>query len=253
MPGVLITENGQVPVNVSPTTYITWTGMNNAIYTLQTSNTTSASTLPVFSQQTTGLYWQQLCTQAEFKSFYFNMPTITSSTTTNLTVEYWARLNEIYEETAEQKRERLERQQEADRKYAEQRARQKAERDAANELANNLLLACLTPEQARQHLEEGFFDVVGSRGHRFRIQTARRPDGGTQSGNVILLNDEGKNEAKYCVHPPDGLPHPDAWLAQKLALEADEDRVLAVANMPWRREGHVDLRQEARERLRLAA
>jgi hypothetical protein len=240
---------------ISTDCLITWSNLNQTYYTMQTSTTTSASILPVFSQPGTALFWEQL----NNKYVYFGMPTITT-TSGNLSTLQWVNFNTHYEETAEQQRERLAREQEAVRLQneglAERRAQlavQDRERQAADELAGNLLLACLSPGQAMSHLDNGWFDVTGSRGHRFRIftRTGVSPGWGAgQSGNVVLLDAEGKQEARYCVHPPDGLPHADAWLAQKLALEADEDTVLAVANLPWNRSGHADIRPAARERQR---
>jgi hypothetical protein len=195
----------------------------------------------------------------------WNQTLITSSTTStafiidlaaesHLTPELiWTHYNCTYELTAEQKAARARREEE---RQAQLAVRER-ERAAADELAGKLLLACLDENQARDHLELGWFDVISSRGRRFRIftRTSVRGQGSrpSQAGNVVLLSGQGQQEARYCVHPPDGLPHADAWLAQKLALEADEDTVLAVANMPWRREGHVDIRPDARRRLQLAA
>jgi hypothetical protein len=182
----------------------------------------------------------------------------TSTGTTTLSMNQWVSYNTAYEETAEQKsqRERQQAEYEAGReqRLAEQEARRVqrvAELKAANRLAEDLLMACLSPDQAADHALRGWFDVEGSMGNRYRIFTST-PAGmngqPTQAGNVVLLDAEGRQQARYCVHPPDGLPHADAWLAQKLALEADEDTVLAVANMPWHRSGHQDIRPAARQR-----
>jgi hypothetical protein len=126
------------------------------------------------------------------------------------------------------------------------------EHAAANSLAEDLLMACLSPQQAGDHVRLGWFDVVSSRGRRFRIYTRTPADPRYypgQAGNVVLLAASGSNhEARYCVHPPGSLPDADAWLAQKLALEADEDSVMRVANMPWSRTGHLDIRPAARSR-----
>jgi hypothetical protein len=125
------------------------------------------------------------------------------------------------------------------------------ERDtqAASIKAEDLLMACLSPQQAVDHIDLGWFDVVSSRDRRFRIYTRTPADPHHypgQAGNVVLLDRRGRPEARYCVHPPGGLPDADAWLAQKLALEADEDSMMRVANMPWCRSGHNDIRAEAR-------
>lgn len=233
-------------ISNSPSSNAWWNTLNIQWYT--TTSTTTNYILPTFSNGTNALTWQSWVQQP---------PTIWSYD------PQWVNMNTHYEETAEQMAARVAREaaeaeiRERERVAARARmeVREREVRDA-NQLAESLLLACLSPEQARTHLEQGYIDVIGSRGHRFRIQTAVRWDGrswrgGTQSGNVLLLDAEGRTQAKYCVHPPDYLPHADAWLAQKLALEADEDTVLAVANLPWRAPEHRDIRGAARDRLRL--
>lgn len=223
----------RLEVNLQPIVWQTWNG---------TYYTTTTTTPILLNQQNLQVYsnWQVI------------QPWTQTTTTTSINWEQpWTVYNARYEETAAQRAAR-------ERAAREQRARQEAasarfavyerERAAADELARNLLLACLNADQAADFLERKRFDVLSSRGRRFRIKC-----GGGQAGNVALLDGNGQEEAHYCVHPPDGLPHADAWLAQKLALEADEDTVMAVANMPWSRAGHRDIRPAARRTLRLAA
>lgn len=75
---------------------------------------------------------------------------------------------------------------------------------------------------------DGRFHVHGSRGRRYCI----RAQG--QSGNVNLVDKFGVIQAK-AVCSPSGLegsvPDPDAWLAQMLALQYDDDHFLRTANV----------------------
>lgn len=93
--------------------------------------------------------------------------------------------------------------------------------------AMNVLLAFLTDDQ-REELQHpcGYgmgFSVAGSRGGRFFI----RVDGGV-AGNVMELDAEGNRVAFYCAYPP-GVPEGDVFLAQKLALETNEEAFIDVA------------------------
>jgi hypothetical protein len=93
-----------------------------------------------------------------------------------------------------------------------------------------VLLSLLTAEQAASYQENGWFEVRGSRGGRWRIRNRG------QAGNVDLMPEIGEErDASFCVHPPDGLPDADAHLAQMLALVTDEDRFRQVANCVHRR------------------
>jgi len=111
---------------------------------------------------------------------------------------------------------------------------QQRARIEAKARAEELLRSCLTSHQREQMDESGCFPVAGSDGGLFLIYTDR----GT-SGNVTELFDEddGLVEiARWCAHPPDGLPQADIFLAQKLALETDEMNFRLVANCHWSRE-----------------
>lgn len=110
---------------------------------------------------------------------------------------------------------------EAQREAQRQRAAAHAERDAR---AERLLLSFLTPEQARSYTEDGSFLVTGSSGGRWRI----RREG--YQGNVDLLDEEGRQVAWWCIHPPGGLPDADAYLAQMLHLVTDEGSFRAIGN-----------------------
>lgn len=235
------------PVFSDNTTLYTWQLMNQQYVLNGTpfiTSTTSTSTnwiIPTYTSTTAN-------------AAYMSWVNRTSYNVTSLSSPAYQEWNERIHETQEERAARERRYARLQIRNAAISRRMKRQRDRADTLAGELLLACLSPEQVLSHLNRGFFDVIGSRGNRFRIHTTS-PVGANsgigQSGNVVLLDHEEKHQARYCVHPPDGLPHADAWLAQKLALEADEDTVLAVANLPWQRPGHVDIRPAARERLRL--
>lgn len=82
------------------------------------------------------------------------------------------------------------------------------------ERAKKLLDEGLSIEQ-RQSLEEhGWFPVIGNLGHTYRIRTG-------QSANVDQVDADGKVIRTLCAAPP-SVPTPDAMLAQKLLIEADE-------------------------------
>jgi hypothetical protein len=138
----------------------------------------------------------------------------------------WVSWNTPVQESEDQRREREERQ----RADAERRAREDAERKAAQAKANDralgLLKSMLTDQQWADYEGRGWFEVRGSRGRRWRIRK------GGQSGNVDLMPEQGEvREASFCAHPRDWLPNADAHLAQMLALVADEEEFVRVANV----------------------
>ena len=123
------------------------------------------------------------------------------------------------------------------RNYEREARDRRARRQAATERAEALLLEWLTPAQAADHRRRRRFDVVSDQGNRWRIRT----DYG-HSGNVELVDASGGTLAVYCAHP-DGVPSPDAWLAQALTLETCEAEFLAAANI------HHDYRNQPRPRI----
>jgi hypothetical protein len=87
-----------------------------------------------------------------------------------------------------------------------------------------LLRSWLTPEQVEQWDTRGDFEVVGcDTGRRYRITR-----GSTM--NVHELDATGRSIAQWCFAPEGKLVTGDALLAQKIALETIEQRVLALAN-----------------------
>jgi hypothetical protein len=110
------------------------------------------------------------------------------------------------------------------RRREEEYARVRAERDAAQARAEQLLLRWLSPGQEYDYRNNGRFDVAGSDGRRWRILCCG------QTGNVQLLDQDGGWTHAYCAHPR-GLPDPDAWLAQAMAIAHDAPGFLAIANL----------------------
>jgi hypothetical protein len=87
-----------------------------------------------------------------------------------------------------------------------------------------LLREWLTPDQRKSFDAEGYVDVIGAySGKRYRIYY------GVVS-NIRELNDRGEPCAGLCLIPEQMLPPGDMMLAQKLALETDEQGALSIAN-----------------------
>lgn len=143
-------------------------------------------------------------------------------------------------ETEEEIRARLQAQQERllrAQQREEDNRRMIEQRRAAAQVAEQTLLSLLSREQIEEYRKSRSFTVAGSRGSRFRIKH------GT-SGNVVRLDNRGQEVAGYCAHPEltirgDGgeqlgwLPTEDVMLHQMLAISADEEGFLAVANRHW--------------------
>jgi hypothetical protein len=87
-----------------------------------------------------------------------------------------------------------------------------------------LLRSWLTPEQTEQWDRSGEFDVTGcDTGTRYRITR------GTMM-NINQLDAAGRTVSQWCFRPEGKLAVGDVLLAQKIALEKMERRVLALAN-----------------------
>ena len=97
-------------------------------------------------------------------------------------------------------------------------------RSEAEKRAMALLRSWLTPEQDRQWLARGEFEVLGcDTGTRYRI-TYRAVM------NVHQLDPAGHIVAQWCFAPEGSLANGDVLLAQKIALETMEREALAIAN-----------------------
>lgn len=86
-----------------------------------------------------------------------------------------------------------------------------------------LLREWLSPAQLAQFDLYGYFDVVGcDSGKTYRVYY--------RSGtNIYELDRDGRRKVGWCFVPVDTLVAGDVMLAQKIALETDERRALAVA------------------------
>ena len=86
-----------------------------------------------------------------------------------------------------------------------------------------LMREWLSRAQREQFDTRGYFDVVGSHtGRRYRIRL------GTAT-NINELDAMGHTVTRWCFVPGECLPAGDVMLAQKIALENDEQSALAVA------------------------
>jgi hypothetical protein len=103
--------------------------------------------------------------------------------------------------------------------------KRKQEAAAAEAVAMALLRENLSLEQLRQLDEMKAFDVVAESGRRYRIKAQGH------HGNIRMIAEDGTELESLCVAPTNGVPSPDAWLGQKLALETDEAYIRAKANI----------------------
>ena len=107
---------------------------------------------------------------------------------------------------------------------ARHRARTARRQRTAKQRADILLKQWLSPVQRMQYERDGNFEVQGSHsGKRYRIRSERQM-------NIDELDDYGRRVAVWCFGPERYLPIGDVLLAQKLALENDEQAALAIAN-----------------------
>lgn len=87
-----------------------------------------------------------------------------------------------------------------------------------------LLKRNLTPEQLEQYENDGCFEVLGNKtGNRYRIRHGR-------SMNIYELDQQGEEVRGRCFYPQGELVVGDVLLAQKIVLETDESKALAIAN-----------------------
>jgi hypothetical protein len=87
-----------------------------------------------------------------------------------------------------------------------------------------LLREWLSPEQLAQFDAKRYFDVIGSdSGKRYRIRYG-------SATNVYEIDGDGRSIVGWCFVPTGYLVAGDVMLAQKIALETNELRALAVAN-----------------------
>ena len=101
----------------------------------------------------------------------------------------------------------------------------------------------LSPAQREQYERYRHFDVIGGKtGKHYRIWYGSEM-------NVEQLDQTGRGRGQLlCFVPDGGLPVGDIMLAQKIALELFEDKVILVANRspPW----NLDFERQARRHRR---
>lgn len=105
-------------------------------------------------------------------------------------------------------------------------AARQAKWQVVSKKAEQLWLSHLTDAQRQQWLDVGYVDVPSARGRRYRLKNQR-------SGNVYLLDDQGREVRKYCAYANDPggyLPDGDHWFTQLLTLRFNERAFLAMAN-----------------------
>jgi hypothetical protein len=99
-----------------------------------------------------------------------------------------------------------------------------SQRRAVEEKGLVLLKQWLSPAQLAQYEKYGYFEVMGGdSGKRYRIRS-------THQMNVDELDERGLRTVSYCFGPEGELPIGDVILAQKIALENNEQAALALAN-----------------------
>ena len=88
-----------------------------------------------------------------------------------------------------------------------------------------LLRDWLSPDQREQLDNSGYFEVCGCASRkRYRIYHVRF------APNVYEIDGVGRLKVGVCFLPAGNLVTGDVMLAQKIALETDEHRAIAVAN-----------------------
>jgi hypothetical protein len=86
-----------------------------------------------------------------------------------------------------------------------------------------LLREWLSPEQRAQFDANRYFDVIGcDSGKRYRIRYGL-------ATNVHEINGDGRSTIGWCFVPTGNLVAGDVMLAQRIALETNEFRAMAVA------------------------
>ena len=98
------------------------------------------------------------------------------------------------------------------------------QRRTAKEKGLALLKQWLSPAQLTQYEKSGYFEVTGGdSGKRYRIRSIHQM-------NADELDEHGVRTVAYCFGPEGELPIGDVMLAQKIALESNEQAALALAN-----------------------
>lgn len=174
--------------------YLTTSGL----YQAMTNQTTSSASTNAYCNTATGDIW------VDNSQYYYLAQ--------GRAVAYRARTEE--EQLRQQEQHRLA------MLAAEQRTR---ENQAALTRSRELLFAHLSEFQRKTFESHKWFVVEGGKTkQKYRIRTE------TYAGNIDVLNGSRVSH-RLCVHC-DSIPLYDHHLAQKLALEYDEERLLQIAN-----------------------
>ena len=95
---------------------------------------------------------------------------------------------------------------------------------AREERGLKLLREWLSQEQLAQFDANNYFEVIGCHtGKRYRICHGN-------GANIVELDDRARPTTGWCFVPNEHLVAGDVMLAQKIALETDEQGALAKAN-----------------------
>jgi len=105
--------------------------------------------------------------------------------------------------------------------HQEREAARAAKFAAAESRAEQLMLSLLMPDQVQQYKDHGYFETLVD-DRVYRIKKGR-------AGNVELIV-KGKPAMRYCAHPLDWTPAPDAMIAQFLMLKTNEKKFIETAN-----------------------
>lgn len=97
----------------------------------------------------------------------------------------------------------------------------------ANVCAEKLLKSLLSSDQRRQYEADRTFEVIttksGRNARRYKVTHG-------WAGNVFLLDENGREVERLCIHPDAQVPVADNLVAQKLLLESDEAEFRRIAN-----------------------
>ncbi len=116
---------------------------------------------------------------------------------------------------------------ERDRVAIAESAERREKVKAASERARGLLLEHLTEEQRDTFEKNKWFVVEGGKtGTKYRIK-----DIGHTTANIDVLDNKGEYKHRLCCHIRTHVPLADNLLAQKIALQCDEERFVALANV----------------------
>jgi hypothetical protein len=95
--------------------------------------------------------------------------------------------------------------------------------EAAERKSLALLREWLSPEQLSQYEKDKAFEIIGSKtGKRYRIKQGNQQ-------NVFEVDEKGQLVRGLCFVPLGFLACGDVMLAQKIALETDEETAMKVA------------------------